>query len=353
MWWAVWTAGVPLIALTLLPLVRSGAWWIRIWDYPRLQLAVLLAATAGAAGGLAAWDGAGPAEWGLIAATLAALGWQVVQIVAYTPLYPVESKPAADGSGRGVRLLIANVLMENRDADRLLAIVADADPDLVLAVETDAWWARALAPLRRDYPHVVAEPRPNTYGMHLFSRLPLRDVEIHHLVRDEIPSVFARVRLASGDWCDLWCLHPEPPQPANDTDERDAELVIVGRRIAGARGPTIVAGDLNDVAWSHTTRLFQRISRLLDPRVGRGMYATYSAKVPVLRWPLDHIFHDDHFRLARLRRLGAFGSDHFPVLVELVYAPGRRHEQEPPAADAADREQAREMVANGRRAAEE
>ena len=65
-----------------------------------------------------------------------------------------------------------------------------------------------------------------------------------------------------GDVINLHCLHPRPPEPLRNQDAtpRDAELVLVGRAIGDnpADPPTIVTGDLNDVAWSHTTRLFLR-----------------------------------------------------------------------------------------------
>lgn len=32
-----------LIAVTLAPLVRTGAWYVRVWDFPRLQIAAMLA----------------------------------------------------------------------------------------------------------------------------------------------------------------------------------------------------------------------------------------------------------------------------------------------------------------------
>ena len=52
---------------------------------------------------------------------------------------------------------------------------------------------------------------------------------------------------------------------------------------------------------------------MIDPRVGRGLFATFHAQYWFARWPLDHVFHDPCFRLARLEVLPEFGSDHFAV----------------------------------------
>ncbi|WP_425414922.1 endonuclease/exonuclease/phosphatase family protein [Rubellimicrobium mesophilum] len=116
-------------------------------------------------------------------------------------------------------------------------------------------------------------------------------------------------------------------------------------------GPSIVAGDLNDVAWSHTTRLFQRISGCLDPRRGRGMFNTFHADYPIFRWPLDHIFHEASFTLVRLERLPHIGSDHFPVLAELCFEPAAEARQVTPEPAQEDLEEAQEKIDEGRRAA--
>jgi endonuclease/exonuclease/phosphatase (EEP) superfamily protein YafD len=180
--------------------------------------------------------------------------------------------------------------------------------------------------------------------MILYSRLPLAAPVVEYIVDDTIPSIHAGVILRTGETIALHCVHPRPPVPGNDTEERDAELVIVGRRVKEGQRPAIVIGDFNDVAWSETTELFQELSGTLDPRIGRGTYNTFNANYFFLRFPLDHIFHTDHFRLVRLETLDDINSDHFPMFAELSYEPERRHEQSEPEAEESDHEEAQEKL---------
>jgi endonuclease/exonuclease/phosphatase (EEP) superfamily protein YafD len=315
-------AGMLMVVATALPLLRADAWWIRICDFPRLQ--ITLAAAAALAAIVFSWGA--PTLWhlALVASLAAALGYQAFMMYPYTFLARPQVEQAANVDERSsIALLFANVLLENRGVARLLAIIDEEQPDVVLAVETDAWWQARLDVLSRTHPYVVRQPQDNTYGMVLYSRLELIEPQVKFLVQGDVPSIHTQVRLGGGALVELRCLHPRPPAPqeAKDSKARDVELILVGRELREKRAPSIVLGDLNDVAWSRTNYQFQEISGLLDPRIGRGFYHTFHARWFFLRFPLDHCFHSKHFRLVSFKRLRAFGSDHFPVGIKLSYEP--------------------------------
>ncbi|MDQ3555916.1 MAG: endonuclease/exonuclease/phosphatase family protein [Gemmatimonadota bacterium] len=344
--WVLIGLGIVSVAGTLLSTSRSPHWAVRAWDFPRVQIACVAAASGGLYALLffqGSWrDGA------FLAAVLLCVVWQVRRIYPYTPLAPVQvgRSEGVGGGGAGrstVRILISNVQMENRQHARLLSLIGETEPDIVLTLETDATWARALEPLAARFPHVVRQPQENYFGLMLFSRLPLSEPRVDFLVQSDVPSVHTGIELPSGEQIFLHGLHPRPPEPIRDQDStpRDAELVLVGRTIGEVEDrPTILAGDLNDVAWSPTTELFLRLSALLDPRLGRGFYNSYNANNPLFRYPLDHVFHSSHFRLVELRRLPSVGSDHFPMLVELSYEPEARRRQHGAARRPADEKEA-------------
>jgi endonuclease/exonuclease/phosphatase (EEP) superfamily protein YafD len=340
--------GTAILAIvTLLPLWRHEAWWVRAMDFPRLQLFVgslfllLLESVL--------LDLSLLSTWGLLVVTLLCLVYQAWWIFPYTRLFPVEVESTTGANRqRMIRIMTANVLTPNRNAEALIELVRKNKPDILVTLESDAWWQSKLDVLESDYPYTIKCPLDNLYGMHVYSRLPLRDSQTAYLVEPDIPSMHTLVRLPSGHEIRAHFLHPAPPSPMENEEsgERDAELLIVARSVAETDAPVIVTGDLNDVAWSETTRLFRKISGLLDPRVGRGMFNTFHAGYWFIRWPLDHLFHSDHFTLSSIRRLPRFGSDHFALLAELAFEAWRDVQQEGLEADKEDISRAKAKAEN-------
>ena len=347
MFFAFLVATAILITFTLLPLWRHEAWWVRALDFPRLQLSVISLLLLVLE--LVLLDLSHHLTWGLPVVALLCLVYQAWWIVPYTRLFPVEVKSAlSTDRQRMIRIITANVLTPNRNAKALIELVHENAPDILVTLESDAWWQARLDTLEPDYPHTIKCPLDNLYGMHVYSRLPLADSHIDYLVEPDKPSMHTLVSLPSGHNIRTHFLHPAPPSPTEneESSERDAELIIVARSVAETDAPVIVTGDLNDVAWSETTRLFRKVSGLLDPRVGRGMFNTFHANYWFIRFPLDHLFHSDHFTLSKICRLPGFGSDHFALLTELVFEPGRDIQQNGLDADADDLSRAKAKAAD-------
>lgn len=330
------------IALQLWPNPR---WQIRDLDFPRLQMAALGAVIIVMQAVMLPLHQ--PEYLLLLGVTALGLAYQLLWIMPYSQLWR-EEVGWADPNGQHPKLSImtANVLTPNRQAQRLVSIVREQAPDVLVLLETDQWWEAQMDVLLDRYPHCIRCPLDNLYGMNVYSRLPLDEAKVDFLVEPNVPSMHASVRVNEELSVRMHFLHPAPPSPTENVKatERDAELIIVARSIRSSEGPVIVAGDLNDVAWSPTTRLFRKISNLLDPRVGRGMFNTYNAKHRLFRWPLDHFFHSKHFKLLRISRLPAFGSDHFPIFIELAYDQAYRRDQSSLPREEADRRRAQAIV---------
>ncbi|MTB50294.1 endonuclease/exonuclease/phosphatase family protein [Lewinella sp. W8] len=258
-------------------------------------------------------------HWTIGLLLLSATLYQFYRILPYTSIW-AKSSIGLPRDRAELRLMVSNVLQTNDKSELLINLVRREQPDLLLTVETNEWWEKQLdEALGEDYPHAVRVPLDNLYGMHLYSRMELEDPQVTYRVKDDIPGIETTIQLASGKEIDLYFVHPMPPSPteAYASTSRDAELIMVGKKVKEAGRTAIVAGDLNDVAWSHSTRLFRKISGLSDPRLGRGLYSTFHADHWWARWPLDHIFHSHDLGVGRLQRLESIGSDHFPILIEL------------------------------------
>jgi endonuclease/exonuclease/phosphatase (EEP) superfamily protein YafD len=311
-------AAIFLITVTALPFFSLKHWAVRVWDFPRTQVFVLsLIALILSVSFLPV----GNREIILNTLLTVVLFIQGASILPYTPFYPKDTESIKSKEGYEIiKLMFANVLQFNDKHDKLLNIIDKRDPDIILLVETDKIWQEGMNDLYDKYEYECSIPMDNTYGMLLFSKMRLTETKVNYFIDPDIPSIETDVITPYGQTFKMFCVHPEPPSPteADNSIPRDKELLVVANLVRRQELPVLVFGDMNDVAWSDTTSIFQFLSGLRDPRKGRGFFNTFHAKYPWMRWSLDHIFHSWHFKISRIKKLSYFGSDHYPMYVEFA-----------------------------------
>lgn len=256
-------------------------------------------------------------SWILVTGLVTSLIYQLFKVFPYSSLFPRrKSQNKSDGH---VSILAGNVLQTNSNYDKFLKEIKRFNPDLVLTMETNSAWENGLSEIENTYHHVVKVPLENFYGMNLYSKCELKNIEIKYQIEDDKPSIFFDLPMQGKDPILFCCLHPAPPSPTeNETSkERDAELMLTGKIIRKKNQPAVVCGDMNDVVWSRTTRLFKKMTGMIDPRVGRGFFSTFHAGYYFLRFPLDHLFHTSDLYVGKMIRSNNFGSDHFAMYYEI------------------------------------
>ena len=330
----------------LIPFVKKDHWVFRIFDYPRLQKLSVI-------GLLCAlwlvffrmpdnwWDEA------VVSVLLVSFGYLCYLVIPFTPLGKKMIEAVKEpGDQPCLNLLVSNIYQHNRKYNKLLDLVTERNPDIIFLLETDQKWMDNVQQLKKEYPYCIEIPKENTYGLLFYSKFKLEHTEVNYLIDDEVPSIIADITFDNRT-VRIYGLHPTPPVPQENSHstDRDAEILMVGKMAKEHKGPCIVIGDLNDVAWSYTTELFLKSSGLLDPRRGRGMYSTFHAKYPLLRWPLDHYFLSSHFRLVRMKVEKNINSDHFPISICLLLS--HKDEENQMEADTEEKALAAEKIAAG------
>lgn len=319
--------GSLLILVTLGSLIYSSSlWYLQVLNFPRLEVLVALIVCL-TTYWLASKQRTTAGRIFLIG-TAVSIGIQAYILFPYSPL-ATKAVPSADVASVDPKtvfsILVANVWIENRRVDELLAIIADKDPTFVLTMEVNDWWVGRLGALARRYPYRITYPTANSYGMALYAKLPLKNPQIRFLHHPNVPSFRAEVTLPNGRTFQLVTLHPVAPAPSKkyptNIGGQEVALTRAGRMLADHTHPTVAAGDFNDVGWSHNMTQFARLSGLQDVRYGRGLYNTFDARSWVMRWPLDYVFLSSQFKVLAVDRLPGFGSDHFPYYVQVALQP--------------------------------
>lgn len=303
------TLSILCALMSFLPFLDFKHWFFRIFDFVRLQLLALLVVLF--ITGL--FFSSGSLFLGTLTQVLLlmAIAYQLFIIWPYLP-FRKKSKGVPE---KAITLISVNVLQKNTDHQKLIGLVKKMQPDILLTMESNLEWEKALSEIEGDFTFSHKMPKENRYGMHFYSKLKVKSYQGHYLISDEHPSIEATLVDKNGTDFTFWGIHPPPPSPTEKptSKQKDAELMMVARRVHKKKIPTLVSGDFNNVCWSKSSKLFSKVSRLKDARLGKGFYSTFPVKPKLFRFPIDLLFHSRDMAVHQIKTLPAIGSDHLPL----------------------------------------
>lgn len=292
-----------VVAANLLPLGARWFWTLELTTHFRVQY---LAVTAVVLALVALRR-----RWGAVAALVAAGAVSATAVLPYVPL-PGAATNAAPAA---LKVLTVNVSYRQFDVKRLLALVREADPDVLVVQELTPHAERVLADFDKSFPHFRKFPADGPTGIGLWSRYELESGETFALGR--LPAIQARVRAPSGAFTVIGA-HLSSPMTPRRAAARNVELRALGARSAAIDGPLVVAGDFNVTPYSPYFQEWLAASGLTDSRRGRTLSASWPTMFPLVAIPIDHVAVNSSFTILSHQRLANFESDHYGVLVELA-----------------------------------
>jgi vancomycin resistance protein VanJ len=250
-------------------------------------------------------------RWGLVLLlTLPAAAW-----ISWFGgrLLPVDVPPPPPSAPQ-IRVLTYNLFFDNDQLDDALALIVNADADLVLLQEYTHPTFDALDP-HLDYPYQATDPG-GIQGIGLYSRYPIiesmtwEDVLAHQRVELEV----------AGQPVVVYNVHPPSPFIPDGFVVRNAVIARIMERVQAESLPVILAGDFN---LTDLGQQYDDLTRdLTDAFVaaGRGLGNTYFLRgIPMAR--IDYVFASAAFQPVAAAVQGRAGSDHAALLATLAFIP--------------------------------
>jgi endonuclease/exonuclease/phosphatase (EEP) superfamily protein YafD len=249
-----------------------------------------------------------------------AIGMLLIGAVNAAPVLPwYQPGAAVPTGGTTLKLLLANLYSANPHPERLLRLVDAEQPDLIFLQEMTGHAAHALSPLQERYPFGTTIARDDNFGIAVFSRSDIR-------VRSPASPPFGFPTLVveqviDGRTVTLVSTHPMPPLGATRYESRNRQLAHAAALLNQAAGPRLLIGDLNTTMWGEHYRQLVDATGLQDAREGFGVLPSWPQPWRPAMIPIDHCLVSPEFAVADLRTGPDIGSDHLPLIAELVLRP--------------------------------
>lgn len=256
---------------------------------------------------------AGLRLWRLSA--LAALAAVLLMIAVWPQWFPEGKRP--EPGAPGLSIYSANLYVENRDVEAIIASIRAADADVVMLIELGDATAPRLDEIVAGYPWRVASPRIDRPkgGVRsvIASRYPLT-----RLPRvPEVEAVAARARTPLGD-LNLVSVHLTRPWPFEESWGQISQTMALTRLVRTLEGPVLVAGDFNSVSSGRIGRQVRADMGLIPAPGFPGTWPSFAPAPAAIT--IDQVYVSSDLAIIS-RKLGrANGSDHRPVVVSLTRA---------------------------------
>jgi endonuclease/exonuclease/phosphatase (EEP) superfamily protein YafD len=268
----------------------------------------------------------GAVAMGLVAWMLRRRAWQLAApalVVAGSFVWqPAALPPAAEPDISNAKVLkvgTANLNLDTTDFTPLRQWLASADaPDVVFLQEFTELAQRALvddAAIAARYPHRLAVPQPDPFGLAILSRHPLADARALQPRTDYDTLRLHATLLWQGQPVHLSALHPMPPLSSAYAQARDHALRDEALRLSQSGGLGVMAGDLNTTPWA---RGLWGAEQAQMRRAGPGVPTWPNAWGWLSVLPLDHVLASPGWQLVEAHTGPDLGSDHRPMVVRLV-----------------------------------
>ena len=318
--WLVILSGTSLSAFTLGALLGHFHWLLDVLSHFHLQYAALLGLCLAASLLLRARI--------LALCLLPAL---LVNLFLLAPFFvPRSDATAVVASSQSTRqstsqsttpytlsVMTLNVYMDNRDYSAISDYLREEAADVVMLSENKPALMRVLKETLSDlYPHIYDESTRGTYGLALLSRYPFeaaRSVPLGRRGRRLI-----EVTLRGQTPVTLFGAHPLPPLGSRWAERRNDELIAVERLIQQSAKPVVLLGDFNASPWSYPLKQLVETTGLRFANLGLGIRPTWSYQSVLLSAPIDHILVSPEWQVRAYEVGREVGSDHLPVMAELV-----------------------------------
>lgn len=247
----------------------------------------------------------------LLVLLLGVLNLLFVAPLWFGPVYRIQPGDAP------LRVLLANINASLAQPQKILPLVGQHAPDVIILQEVTPMFARAFnAAVSNDYPHTIQETRVDNFGIAVWSRHPLENSEVLH-GEALVPSIATELNSPRGRVCIL-ATHPLPPSRPLNAALRNRQFEEIAQWTKTAPRPLLVAGDLNTTPWNFFFKKLLRDTGLKNASQGRGVFPTWPTFLPLLYIPLDHVLYSDGIDITGRQTGARNGSDHLPVIVDFV-----------------------------------